>query len=213
MNLKNLPYYNQIVKYKNHIYLNEELDFRKDYYADLLKAIGYKYNYGSSKFVIQDKDFVVKLPIRGISESLTETTKYRENYCYLEYENYLYAQNEGLDFLFAKTEMPEYDVYVQEKLTPYVEWKANTYDSKSYLKSMDIIKEQEKNNTRYAIYNSIIVATLISQYDDEVYKRLIKFCQKYLINDLTLNNFGFDKNGKLKIFDFSGYYGYEDSPC
>ena len=76
--------------------------------------------------------------------------------------------------------MPEYDVYVQEKLTPYVEWKTNTYDSKSYLKSMDIIKEQEKNNTRYAVYSNVIVATLISQYGDETYKKLIKFCQKYL---------------------------------
>ena len=212
MNLKNLPYYNQIIKYKTCIYLDEELDFRKDYYADLLKAINYKYNYGSSKFVIQDKDFVVKLPIRGIS-ALIETTKYREDYCYLEYENYLYAQNENLDFLFAKTEMPEYDVYIQEKLTPYVNWKTNTYDSQSYLKSMDIINEQKKNNTRYAVYSNVIIATLITQYGDEMYKKLIKFCQKHLINDLTLNNFGFDKNGKLKLFDFSGYYGYEGSPC
>ena len=163
MDLKDLSYYKEIIKYKDYIYLDEELDFRKDYYADLLKAINYKYNYGSSKFVIQDKDFVVKLPIRGISESLTETTRYRENYCYLEYENYLYAQNEKIDFLFAKTEMPEYDVYVQEKLTPYVKWQTNTYDSKSYLKSMDIIKEQEKNNTRYAVYSNVIIATLISQ--------------------------------------------------
>ena len=149
---------------------------------------------------------MLKIPIAGrVYVDEDETYKYNEDYCDLEWSNYLLSEEAHLEDFFAKTKRITKNLFAQEKLIPFYDYEENKVpDSKCILKALEILQEQDEH---YTIQDTQIISILLSQHTEDEYNRLNAFFKENHINDLHANNFGFDKQGRLKLFDYSGYVG------
>ena len=75
----------------------------------------------------------------------------------------------------------------------------------------DTFNKEEKDKFNLAIEKyidnidlSITAAIILYKQNPDKFLDFLKFIKEYDINDLYLYNMGFDINGKLKIFDYSG---------
>lgn len=207
MNIDELSYYKELKKYKDDIYILEnEVDNDISFSCDNLLELLPKYSYGASKFCIIEKDFVLKIPIAGrIYVDDNEIYKYNEDYCDLEWSNYLLSEEAHLEGFFAKTKRVTKNLFIQEKLIPFYDYEENKVpDSKYILRALEILQKQEEH---YTIQDTQIISILLSQHTEDEYYKLNTFFKENHINDLHSNNFGFDNQGKLKLFDYSGYVG------
>lgn len=98
--------------------------------------------------------------------------------------------------------------YISEKLTKSPEEDNPCWD---IISITDTFSEEEKNIFNSAIEKyiddidlSMIAAIILYKQNPNKFLDFLKFIKEYDINDLYLYNMGFDENGKLKIFDYSG---------
>jgi hypothetical protein len=67
------------------------------------------------------------------------------------------------------------------------------------------IKEKENFNYQYEL-RTVLVNELILAYGEATTYELYQALIDLEINDVHLGNLGFDKDGALKIFDYSGFF-------
>ncbi len=169
-------------------------------------------------FLMDVKDKVAKVPFFGVDlyeygednddkefvgrTSFNEMDDMRGNggdYCELEVNNYKKAEEEGVSSFFASTEYVGmlYDtipVYASERCVPFndIEHNSETPDGENIF-------------FKFGVPNTI-TQELKKQYPIGRLFALKEFLDDNDIYDLHSGNWGYDKDGKLKIIDYSNYY-------
>lgn len=170
-------------------------------------------------FFLKDvKDKVAKVPFLGVDlyeydedgddkefvgrTCFSEMDDMRGNggdYCELEVDNYLKAQEFGVEEFFAKTECigtlyGTITVYASERCVPY-----NDLEHECFISTW---------NNPFIKFGvpKLIAMDLEKQYSAESLSRLKTFLEDNDIYDLHSGNWGYGKDGKLKIIDYSNYY-------
>ena len=173
-------------------------------------------------------NYVIKLPFRGCYYSsydendneyidedavsyFSEASTYRENYNdwdYCETESYLYtkAKESNVEEFFAGTYLlgyynDIYPIYISEYIANYHMPRAKDKIDYSALSSIyneyvDFDKDTFANATAWYLLN---------HYGKERFSKLLKFLQDWGIDDLHSGNVFFNKDGDMKIVDYSGY--------
>ena len=185
---------------------------------------------GATKIVLYYNDienWVVKLPYYGDFDPTAEEegmdcyryfcganehvpTEYDDNYC--EVEAYLskQAEIEGVADMFAKT----YYLGMLNNIPVYVSEKAETtvYDTNEDYRRINSAAETQSLYDFYdneldmaGLYDKSTFRYFVDQYGVQKAEKLINFIMKYNIDDLSDTNIGFDKYGKIKIIDYSGF--------
>lgn len=171
---------------------------------------------GETKVCIIDahlEDWVIKI---GIRQNPQSWARYMD-YMVLEAEYYEEAKNAHLEGFFAETykigKIEDVDIILQEFACPdenkisdffftyaksTIEYSPEEYESEDeYLDAVSCIEEEMDTEERVkAIFGER------AEYND-----LIEFIEENEINDLHSGNWGTTKDGRVVIFDFSGYYG------
>ncbi len=169
-------------------------------------------------FFLGVKDKVAKVPFfgadlyeydeSGINKEFISRTSFEEldemrrnggDYCELEVNNYKKAEECGVSSFFASTEYIGmlYDtipVYASERCVPFRDVEHNTKATGG------------KNMFSEFGVPNIITQELKKQYPIGHLFALKEFLEDNDIYDLHSGNWGYDKNGKLKIIDYSNYY-------
>lgn len=131
------------------------------------------------------------------------------DYCELEAEIYQTAKIYGVEEFFAETTYLGYlngvPIYASENV-PF-SW---------YSHDIEISEESKKTlrdwhtsaNTNYFTIDDDMLVVFIEQYGEEATYRLMEFVEHWNLSDFHSGNVGFDKNGKLRIIDYSGYHEF-----
>ena len=125
------------------------------------------------------------------------------DYCSAEAQIYQYAEEEGVEQFFAKTEFLGYaqgwPVYIQERAVMYRDMDAPEHSSKhlSYI-------NRELLARAFSDLAASQVADLVAEYNEEAFQRLDKFCEDYSVTDLHQGNIGY-LHGKPVLVDYSSY--------
>ena len=189
------------------------------------------YNSGATKIVLYYDDiqnWVVKLPFFGDFDPSAEEEDmdcyryfsganryipidYDDNYC--EVEAYLTkrAEEEGVVDMFAKTYFLGWintiPVYVSERVEKTVYNADNNYKRiKSAAETQSLYDFYNTELDTAGLYDESTFRYFVDQYGVKKAEKLINFIMKYNIDDLSDSNIGFDKNGKIKIIDYSGFH-------
>lgn len=129
-----------------------------------------------------------------------------ETFCELEANNYARAKNEGLDFLFAKTEYFTTCYPIGEEC-PIKVFISDRIEDTAYKLTEDLIDDEELEriyDSHSLRDNSPMAWVLFDRYyDEDTVLRLIDFANRYYINDIYFYNIGV-KNNLPVIFDYSG---------
>ena len=210
-------------------FMNDKLDIFKDIIgASWIKC-------GASKAVIYfEKEFpniVFKIPFFGsISGNYNCETKEFEldydtiewfhyansnisdecdwDYCNIERKIFEEAVFEDVDSFFAETKfLCDYDyetpIYISEFVDSVVCDEINLKPShKSLNSAAKLMKERDNFNA----FSQNINATFLDCYNEENVIKLMEFIEKWNIDDIHCSNIGFDKNNKIRIIDYSGFY-------
>lgn len=194
------------------------------YEEDYLDYSDFDYQCGASKVVIILDDCVLKTSYGGIvkededgDEVLVEGFP---DYARMEYEIYMAAKAEGLEYFFAKTEKVSSHIYEQPRVNATVndyhynddyllEHYFNGKSKAPYLNIEDTDKLLDycKKNGLAGLQSRIkldVIRYFLASYSFPELQRLHKFLMKYDINDIRAGNCGWI-NGKLVIFDFCGF--------
>lgn len=161
---------------------------------------------GASKFVfVFPEQYVVKIGFEGVYsyDDGYFFEPFDDDYCELEYENYLKAEEAGLDFLFAEIK-PLYKIgsrkfYIQE----YVNFNINLTPSE---KSKTTAKRIKENSGHFCSIDIPWLASVIEAYGEEIAEQLMDFIKETKINDLHCGNCGYDLKGFPKLADYSGWF-------
>ena len=159
-------------------------------------------NYGCSKCCLIPNDASIPYVLKfGTFDPNSDKT-----FCELEADNYIQAKNEGLDFLFAKTEYFTtcYPIGEERPIKVFI---SERIEDTLYKLTKDLIFNEELENT-YDSHslrdNSPTVWSLFDHYyDEDTVLRLIDFANRYYINDIYTYNIGV-RNNLPVIFDYSG---------
>lgn len=183
---------------------NEFCDIISDYgdYSNTKINPFFSVNYGCSKCCLIPNDayipYVLKFGTFAPNSNIT--------FCELEADNYIQAKNEGLDFLFAKTEYFTtcYPIGEERPIKVFI---SERIEDTLYKLTKDLIcdEELEKTYDSHSLRdNSPTVWSLFDHYygEDTVLK-LIDFANRYYINDIYTYNIGV-RNNLPVIFDYSG---------
>jgi len=182
-------------------------------------------------FVIKTSfDYKVMYPLTGdgVSKKVIEL----EDACETEYLAYKKAVEEGLGDFFFETDYLGCGIYVQERCEESLqdarysrdEFDSATKEYNEYEKEcaidalVDSIPEEEAeidvdeyttvgDSVRYvdSYLKEDCVTNFIQTYDSGSMVKLARFLFNYDITDIHDGNVGFDKVGRLRIFDFSGF--------
>lgn len=194
------------------------------YEEDYLDYSDFGYRCGASKVVIILDDCVLKTSYGGIAkedkggdEILVEGFP---DYAKMEYEIYMAAKSEGLEYFFAKTEevcshiyeQPRVDITVEEYHYNNDDLPKHYFNSKNkapYLniKDTDELIDYCERNGLAGLQLRIkfdVIRYFLAAYSFPELQRLHKFLIKYDINDIRAGNCGWI-DGKLVIFDFCGF--------
>lgn len=214
-----------------YVYHDEYDDEESDWNKYIKKCCGARnYATGASKIVLFYKDienWVVKLPFFG---DYYESTGEYSDYCeadkylpicsdndYCEAEAYLTnkAIEYGVGDMFAKTyylgNLNGVPVYISEKIEETVASGRKNY-SYSRINSAKETQElfnfysYELDEAGFSSYNEPTLRFFVDQYGQKKTEKLIQFIMDYQIDDLHSANIGFDKCGKIKIIDYSGFH-------
>lgn len=159
-------------------------------------------NYGCSKCCLIPNDtsipYVLKFGVFDPDSLIS--------FCELEADNYVRAKNEGLDFLFAKTEYFTTCYPIGEKY-PIKVFISDRIEDTAYNLTRDLIcdEELEKVYDSHSLRdNSPMVWGIFDHYyNEDTVLRLIDFANRYYINDIYTYNIGV-RNNLPVIFDYSG---------
>ena len=180
--------------------------------------LGLDYGVGASKVAILLGKFALKTYISGSMEWNDDTEEYEihdedyenyketnKEYCEAEAIIYELAVERGLGDFFACTQSFQHDVYIQEGI------EAKLLETYRYYKDATELEEEAKEIKRNLSYNStlglqLIIGFLSCEHTAEEIYALADFLDELEINDLHYGNCGWSSwDGKVKIFDFSGY--------
>ena len=178
------------------------------------------YRWGATQFVIMsdDWDYVFKIPFNGewnydCDEDNFYFEEFHHDYGERALERYDQAEDAGIGFLFASTQVAcysknGYPIYVQPKVTTfsevyYEQQQEKTEEERNSVKNF-LLKNYNKDYNRLAIDWQYDV---IKYYGEQVLKNLLDFIYDYetSVSDLHNDNFGYDKDGKPVILDYSDY--------
>lgn len=199
------------------------------YEEDYLDYSDFSYQCGASKVVIILDDCVLKTSYGGIVEEDADGDEVLveefPDYARMEYEIYMAAKAEGLEYFFAKTEKVSSYIYEQPKVDATVNDYRYGYDydddddlPKHYfngkskapylnIKDTDKLLDYCKKNGLAGLQSRIkldVIRYFLASYSFPELQRLHKFLIKYDINDIRAGNCGWI-DGKLVIFDFCGF--------
>lgn len=194
------------------------------YEEDYLDYSDFGYQCGASKVVIILDDCVLKTSYGGIVEEDEDGDEVLiegfPDYAKMEYEIYMAAKAEGLEYFFAKTEEVCPHIYEQPKVDATVnDYRYNDDDlPKRYfngkskapylnIKDTDKLLDYCQRNGLAGLQSRIkldVIRYFLATYSFPELQRLHKFLIKYDINDIRAGNCGWI-DGKLVIFDFCGF--------
>lgn len=196
----------------NFIYEDRYENYNGNNFCDIISDYGdysntkinpfFTVNYGCSKCCLIPKDISIPYVLKfGTFNPDSDIT-----FCELEADNYIRAKNEGLDFLFAKTEYFTtcYPIGEERPIEVFI---SERIEDTLYKLTKDLIFNEELENT-YDSHslrdNSPTVWSLFDHYyDEDTVLKLIDFANRYYINDIYTYNIGV-KNNLPVIFDYSG---------
>lgn len=194
------------------------------YEEDYLDFSDFGYQCGASKVVIILDNCVLKTSYGGIVEEDEDGDEVLvegfPDYAKMEYEIYMAAKAEGLEYFFAKTEEVSSHIYEQPRVDATVnDYRYNDDDlPKRYfngkskapyldIKDTDKLLDYCKRNGLAGLHKRIkldVIRYFLATYSFPELQRLHEFLIKYDINDVRAGNCGWI-NGKLVIFDFCGF--------
>lgn len=194
------------------------------YEEDYLDYSDFGYQCGASKVVIILDNCVLKTSYGGVVEEDEDGDEVLvegfPDYAKMEYEIYMAAEVEGLEYFFVKTEEVCSNIYRQPRVDATVnDYRYNDDDlPKHYfngknkapylnIKDTDKLLDYCKRNGLAGLHSRIkldVIRYFLAAYSFPELQRLHKFLIKYDINDIRAGNCGWI-NGKLKIFDFCGF--------
>lgn len=159
-------------------------------------------NYGCSKCCLIPNDPSIPYVLKfGMFEPDSQMS-----FCELEANNYICAKEEGLDFLFAKTEYFTTCYPIGEEC-PIKVFISDRIKDEAYELTDDLIDDEKLERTydSHSLRDNSPIAWLIFDryYDEDTVLRLIDFANRYYINDIYAYNIGV-KNNLPVIFDYSG---------
>lgn len=206
-------------------YFSNELFFTDGFWdwdsehSDFLKDIGARTHCGATKVCIDVKglDWVIKV---GFLRTTNPTVKKDDvqDYCEREANNFKVVQKRHLEAFFAETyELGEVNgakFYLQER----VECDEDIIDSLlcTYVEEnpvgFGVFKESYGSEEEYS--EAVMDSARWMGEEDKVnailgggHYELINFIDEFEINDLHSGNWGITSDGRMVIFDYSGYYG------
>lgn len=189
-------------------------------YDEWLGKQSYRIFRGETKVCIVDDDnadWVFKVGfIRETNPKYVECDT-AEDFCKLEAEYYIDARAEGLEDYFAASfkvgECEGVEIFAQERadgdedlikgyFTDYVKSSYN-YDRSAFEsdEGYNYVIEEDVND----LGNEERIHALFGE--GEEIEELIEFVDAHEINDLHSGNWGKTKDGRIVMFDYSGYYG------
>lgn len=156
--------------------------------------------FGATKLVIilDDYDWVFKIPYRTVGE---------KDYCQIELENYLDAQETEFGNLFSEMcyigQYGSAPCYAMRKVEADLDLKISALESRGISYSYyDEEEEYEYTLGEEEVFEELIASLLGSEKINDFWN----FCNKHRINDLHTENFGFIDD-QIKLIDYSGYHG------
>ena len=169
----------------------------------------YDYAYGASKgvmFTIGEYDEVIKLPLFYSDKyDFDHDLRLSTNYCDIEYENYIKAQEYGVAQYFAALRLlgsvQGYSIYAQEYCEIVDEYDISEEDS--FEKAFSIYTESQSSTGLPKEW----AAEFIERYGESELLKLYDFIKDVGINDLHDSNVGRRQDGSLVIIDYSGFEG------
>ena len=209
--------------------LVEELQFEEAGYHPICGMT--KVCFVFDEFVIKTS-FDYKVTYPSIDGGVIKKVIDLEDACETEYLAYRKAVEEGLGDFFFETDYLGCGIYVQERCEESLQdarYSRDEFDSvtKEYSEYerecaidalVDSIPEEEAemdvdeyttvgDSVRYidSYLKEDCVTNFLQTYDSDRMVRLARFLFNYDITDIHDANVGFDKVGKLRIFDFSGF--------
>lgn len=150
--------------------------------------------------------FSILSPLSGAYDYVTETD-YEYDYCGVEEQLYLKAEEAGLASLFAKTEyintINGYEIYIQQKCDCDYRGSGRSYSEEDE-KSTTVVQSlrEDSYSSSFALCWLIDV---YNTYGEEMLINLLEFEQEWL-RDMHYGNYGY-RNGKPIILDYSGFNG------
>lgn len=161
--------------------------------------------------IISDKlsNWVIKVGFVGTNEKAGRTT----DFCAIEEKNYRDAIKEGLEEFFAAsyelcTLTPPKEFHFDGEVTFYIqEWAEPDEDKTSstcdrYMR--DSSDEYDEDNDECCEYEDEDRLESLFRENKKL-NELFDFIYRWEINDLHSGNFGYTREGKVKIIDYSGY--------
>ena len=180
---------------------------------------------GASKTVLfldGEDDYVIKIPFYGYGSrdededdvtwfngadlyGVDITTEW--NYCELESEVYNLALETGVEEFFASTEflcsIHGIPVYISEKMNNVTEgydYSSSEAEEKNWRRAVNFVKENKGTP-----FSTEYIDALIRGYGEEKVQKLIDFVSSLGISDFHPGNWGYDRNYRIRLLDYSGY--------
>lgn len=190
------------------------------------------FEFGATKVVLfYDKEdrYVFKIPIygeyianEGTINSYTDANIYlrgtdipNNNYCAREAYLTKMAQKVQVDDMIAKTffltEVNGVPIYISEKAESFLYGDISkttpiSRETEDIVEQMFSSYPDELDSIGFG-HNTPLLEIFIEQYGEQKGWDLLSFLVDYSINDIHYSNVGVTKDGKLKLIDYSGYYG------
>lgn len=181
----------------------------------LLSAEGIDYSWGETKLCLLCNmldDWVIKLGFLRSTNNYYVKEGLDKDFCNLEAEYYIKACDNNLGEFFAATydvgEINGIHIFLQEKAQPDQGYFMNCFEE--YARQGNDPNDFN-NEEQYCDYINDIVDSMDN--DERIYAvfgeesdNLVDFINEFNINDLHEANYGRTKDGRIVIFDFSGFY-------
>lgn len=169
---------------------------------------------GASRVVIiaDNDNYVLKLNYDNVEE----------DYCKIEYDNYLAAKEEKLDFCFGECYYTEINfripvadtnetelVHLTGCFMEKMECNPEIVSDKSYeirLKQSGLSEEEFNSNRKWMSGTDVASVVIRHEFGQEIYDKLTELYTRLQINDIHCGNIGWDIHGKLKLSDYAGFF-------
>lgn len=205
--------------FKDMYFFNDGFWDWDDEYAGFLRELGAEAHCGATKVCVDVDGFNWVLKFGFLRYTNPDIARDAiMDYCEKEANNFKVIQERHLEAYFAETyelgEVNGVKVYLQEKvdrdedvidsiLCTYVE--ENSLNFGIYKESYDSEEEYSEavlDSARWMNEEDKISAILGGENED-----LLEFISEFDVNDLHSGNWGMTRDGRMVIFDYSGYYG------
>ena len=171
----------------------QNLDCTRPDLEDYLSTALSKYNYkiGTSKIVVDNGNFMIKKVFGKPTISEVEIS--------------LAANSENLNDFFALAMLPSGDgtIYIQEKIDITLPDYIRSIEKILYGSFREIYREMGLQELLYRS-DCVVLYYLFRRHNLEEILKFQEFVVKHNLTDLMFYNAGFDSEGNLKFFDYSG---------